>query len=310
MSESLDLKNIYHKLGVQLNEQYLGIIEKFPLDEYVTTLNEGHAFVGYSVVSDKIFNLCDEISHDYTQEALDLYHRILLLHLLLANWNEMHSGRFSVAVQGQFQRECCRISDEVESNQIGFYTYNNDLFRKDLAVAMLRMFPAGVLKVECLAGIPNRIVLSNKGRDVMSWFRLLLRTGGFSPFYEIHLDIRYRDEFNPEGWDAALQMIGEMLIYNPQIKGITGASWFFDPQIRSISPRLNYLRERAEKNGGCFFFYKKENHTTELAIASSPTRRKLFEDGSYKPVSYFMVWPRADILQWIHRSAYRLYYYR
>ena len=303
MPEFLLLEAVCKRLTARLQSQYSGVMERYPLERYVQTLNRRYAFIGYNAIDESVAGLCGQLVRDYSQEALDLYHRSLLLQLLLNNRKKMQSDLYTATVQEQFLRECNRIVRDVECNPVGFYDYENDLFCKDLGVATLRMFPAGVLKTESMAGIPRRIIFSNRGWDLLHWLRHIQRFGGFSPYYEIHLDVRYCDGFTPEGWDAALRIIGEMLLLHPHIKGITGASWFFDPQIRSISPRLNYLRQRAEDNGGRFFFYKRDEHTTELAVSSSPTRRKLYVEGHYQPTSYFMVWPRTDILQWLERDA-------
>lgn len=302
MAEPLFIERVHHPLLVELKSRFSGITELFPFDRYESTLNARHKFVSYGTIDRHVTRLCENIVQKYSPEALELYHRILLLRLLMNNYQNMMSAWNTDAVQRQFTHECQRIVQDVMSNPYGFYDYSNDLFCKDLGIATLRMFPAGVLKTEYMAGIPRRILFGNSGSDLFSWIRLIQKTGGFRPYFEIHLDVRYRDGFTPQGWFDALRCVGEMLVRHSDIKGITGASWFFDPQISSISPRLAYLRQSIEENGAQFLFYNRNERTTELAVSSSPTRRKLYEAGRYHPKSYFMVWPRADILRWIEQS--------
>jgi hypothetical protein len=237
---------------------------------------------------------------EFSVEGLGLYHKYVILNLILSSIDRVAEYKYTEKVKNNLIVEYNRIIQDIGSNENGFYDYSNDLFCKDLSIASLRMFPAGLLKVESCTGIPRSCVLSNGGRDIFSWLRLAMKSRGFNPFYEIHLDVRYAKDFTPDGWCNALRTVGEMLVLNPHIKGITGASWFFDPQIRTISPHLLYLRELIEKNGGRFLFNKTDPHVTELAISKSNTRRVMYVSKKYTPVSYFMVWLRSDILRWLN----------
>lgn len=80
--------------------------------------------------------------------------------------------------------------------------------------------------------------------------------------------------------------------------GLWGASWFYDPQLAQISPRLSYLRARPSERGAIFIRLGSGSLHTQRAMQTSPTRRTLIASGVYRPVCYAMFWPRQDLLTW------------
>jgi len=79
---------------------------------------------------------------------------------------------------------------------------------------------------------------------------------------------------------------------------MVGTSWFYDPQLLAISPRLAYLQTTPLAHGAFLVRHGSGAIHTELATATSPTRRALAEKGSYIPVCYSLVWPRAELVRW------------
>lgn len=126
-----------------------------------------------------------------------------------------------------------------------------------------------------------------------------MKAGGFAPWYQIHTHTSVIADFNEEGWEQCYRVIAGMLALNPIVKGMFGISWFYDPGLEEISPRLRYLRQ-TPLSGGARLFYRGGDETENVrnATSKSETRRKLYEAGKYKPVAYAMVWRRADLLRW------------
>lgn len=300
MNELSIIKSACYGVLEEIKKYCEKILCMYPVDVYIKNINIKNKYASYREFDGKNYEVCKKIVQKFSVEDLGLYHKIVILNLILSSIHKIYAHKYTEEVKNQLIVEYNRIIQDMNSNDNGFYHYSNDLFCKDLSIASLRMFPAGVLKVESWAGIPKSYVLNNQGRDIFSWLMLAIKSQGFSPFYEIHLDVRYAKDFTPNGWCNALCAVGEMLVINPHIKGITGSSWFFDPQIRMVSPHLTYLRESIEKNGGHFLFNKTDPHVTELALSKSKTRRLMYESKKYTPVSYFMLWLRSDILLWLN----------
>lgn len=254
-------------------------------------------FNGYRDPGNAVVNLCEDFKKYAGADILGSYHRSLLVHLIATH--AVQCSLFPEAIQAQYLEEFKRIIAELDMNPAEWYSWDEDLFCKDVAICCHRMFPAGCLKTEIHAGVPRSMIVKVNPSELIRFSSLMLRLGGFGPFFEIHLDVRYKKNFNPEGWEEALRLVGQTLKMLPEIKGIIGSSWFFDPIIPTISPRLTYLRQQIEENGGKFFFAGSNNRVIELATVASASRKKLYEEGSYIPSSYLTIWPRENVLEWI-----------
>jgi CelD/BcsL family acetyltransferase involved in cellulose biosynthesis len=288
---------LYQAALAQLAERFPGVAGSFPFARFSQLLAQTPVHLSYRHTSRKLAAFRHGIVSGFSLEALDLYHRCALLYLISHRFPENRATCYTEQVRGQFSAEHARIARETAENPTGFYTPENDLFCKDLAVCSGKMFPVGAFKVE-ISGIPRFNLITGGGRQFLRLARLALKLGHLRPTYELHLDVRFRAEFTPQGWDDCFVQIAGMLEQNPEILGMTGDSWFFDPAIAAVSPRLAYLRQRIEDNGGEFFFSSRSRHTTELALDSSEKRRKLFEQGLYIPASYITFWDRAKLMLW------------
>jgi hypothetical protein len=98
-------------------------------------------------------------------------------------------------------------------------------------------------------------------------------------------------------------MVGELLKINQEVKGYFATSWFYDPELEKISPRLTYLRDVITENGGKLFVKGSSPRTIRDATFKSPTRRKLYEEGKYLPTDYLIVWPRKQLIEWADRQV-------
>ena len=74
-----------------------------------------------------------------------------------------------------------------------------------------------------------------------------------------------------------------------------GSSWFYDPPLEQISPRLAYLRLNPTRNGAFMIHQGPGDVHTERAAASPGSRRALIEKGEYLPRCWIVAWPRAPL---------------
>lgn len=274
-----------------------GLLSRFPFQEYRRLLDERRTVAGYRESGAKVDRFLAALRAQGGEELLCRYQRYLLCQLACLGLTVPPAAQLPQAIKDQYQAEFRRMLEELSQNPLEWYSWDEDLFCKDIAICCFRMFPAGSLKVELHTGVPRSLLIKVLPNERLSFAALVARLGGFRPYCEIHLDVRQKDRFNPQGWEYSLCLVGQTLQAFPEIKGVTGSSWFFDPQIRTVSPRLVYLRELIEAAGGRFFFSGRSEHTTELAISASSTRRSLYQQGSYLPASYLMIWPRQAALK-------------
>jgi len=301
VSTSSKLNEIYQYMLVQLIENYSDVLTLFPLSEYSYRIINAPTYTGYDRLGHSSKHVSESIIARYSIQCLDTYHRCLLLHLII-NY-EANNYHYTKSVIDLYLIEKTRIAHEVIVNPIGFYQFDNDLFCKDIAICAHRMFPGGVFKYEMFSGVPRSALINHNLIHFYKLSKFIFSLGGFRPFYGYHLDIRYRSEFTPNGCEKSFKLAAEMLNINQNIKGIVGSSWFYDPVIPVISPRLAYLRQQLVDNGGVFFYGTRNAHATELAISSSPSRRKLFEEKRYFPTVYYGIWPRKNLINWAYSEA-------
>lgn len=197
---------------------------------------------------------------------------------------------------GELQRILSRIR-RVEACDLG-----DDTYLKDLAILDHRLIPVGAEFASPASGIPRRLLFSNGIGQFLRGCRLLATVGGARPFFELHAHVLSLSEFHPTGWERTYVRLAELLALNPDVRGWMSSSWFLDPALRDISPRLTYLREVPTRHGATLLFVGPDHDGSSGALARSGTRRRLFDEGRYVPAIYMRVWPRASMLRWLAKA--------
>jgi hypothetical protein len=180
--------------------------------------------------------------------------------------------------------------------------YDDDYYAKDVRYALGLTVPCGALQIDLCYRIGPRLLL----RDAIALARLgpsvaYISSGPWRRWYNDHLDSRALKEFNPKGWTSCFARIAEILELNPKVAGVTGVSWFYDPKVAEISPRLGYVRLTPERHGAFLANMGTAPHHVANAIYKSATRRRLYEEGSYVPTCYLIAWPRRMLIRWARR---------
>ena len=176
---------------------------------------------------------------------------------------------------------------------------DDDAFRKDLSICLLLSFPCIAQVVEQTGRLPRRALTAGGIGQAMRLAQYLAATGFRSgPYLEIHTHTPMLDGFNPEGWERCYELVAELLALRPNFLGMIGGSWFYDPALAVISPRLTYLADTPIAGGAFRVRFGASESDTELATATSPTRRKLVEEGRYVPTRWLLIWPREAMLAW------------
>jgi hypothetical protein len=241
-----------------------------------------------------------------SERTASLYLKCLLNELTADFRIEEARVRLPQAICSLYAREISRIRDQIARLDLEYYDFDNDPFVKDIALLTHRFIPVGAEFAVPFSGVPRRTLFQGGVRQFCRGMSVMLfRTRGFRPFFSLHAHPLALSDFNPQGWEDSYHRLAELLELNPLIKGVTSASWFLDPKLKTISPHLSYLREVPEKNGAAFFFVEYDYEGTSGALAKSVTRRRLFREGQYIPAIYMRVWPRDDILKWSQRSKRR-----
>jgi hypothetical protein len=199
--------------------------------------------------------------------------------------------------------ELQRIAQQLEDTNLEFYQLGNDVLLKDLAILSHRLVPVGAEFVCPGSGVPRSLIFKRGFGQFCGGIRAcLVQAGGFKPYFELHAHTLSLGDFNPEGWLKTYARTAELLEFNPEYLGVISTSWFLDPALSSISPHLAYLRAVPMENGATMLFAGYDSAGTSGALATSSSRRRLFESGRYTPALYTRIWPRSKLIGWLCRG--------
>lgn len=303
------------KLGELINK--INNIDKqllidFPILKYYENIKAIPLTTCYAFIPKNLKIKIDKLKLIYGQEIVALYQKAVLTFFIRESLSVFQNRYFSSDIKSFYAKRFELIFEDFDNQDSYYYNYDNDFFLKDLNTCSLRLFPAGAQLVQL---------------SLLNWYFMLrsIRYGGLNQgslsrcleashfylsrirentlFYEKHLDTRWLSEFSQEGWCKFYIRIAEMLRLNPQVQGIFGISWFYDPHLANISPGLLYLRKIPERGGAKVFKFGRTHSDINHAIVASQKRRKLYEEGKYKPTAYLLVWLRDDLIKWANELS-------
>lgn len=254
---------------------------------------------------DRPARLLDAALPDQRNETRDELRRALLAVLTLALPERIEGLGLPASVLALYPEAVRRVAEELTAKA----AYDFDNYAKDVRFALGLTVPVGGQVADIAYSQAPAAVIARLRRAVANSGRLAA-AGAFGdlagylgarpwrPYLQIHTEARDLRNFNPDGWDRAYARVADVLKVRPDYDGLVGLSWFYDPQVAAISPRLAYLAERQMANGAIRIRLGSSPLQVELATAKSEARRQMYEAGQYKPRCYALVWPRAALIAW------------
>jgi len=267
------------------------------IDRFIASFDDLPAYAGYKHIPPVANQLNRQMQQRLGTPATHDFLYACILKAISRTLDSVAFARLPIRVKGHQLKQFSRIVSE-PSGVIQSSEMDNDLFHKDLGLALMRLYAAAAQLVDYRAGV-GRILLTKGGlMDMPRRLAIFANVGGFKPFFEIHTHLSYLDEFNEEGWNECYRCCVDLYVLHPKVLGMHGGSWFYDPALDKISPRLGYLREIPQKGGAYVLFDSINEQSTQDAISTSPTRKKLYTEGAYQPQSHALIWPRAAQINW------------
>ncbi len=271
------------------------LFEHFDLADCIQQFDAIDEEKPYNFVSPWILNLWERIQGTYGASGFEAFQKATMLTFIEQAPQRRANMTLSDTVLQCYEESFARVSQSIDDPEFESYRTNNDVLLKDLALCRLKLFPVGAQVVEPNSNF-HRALLYRRGIG-QAWrlARLIANTGGNRGWYQIHTHLSELTHFNPEGWDRCYLRIAQMLRLHPNCKGMWGASWFYDPALDDISPKLAYLRSPLAA-GAQLFYSHPDLHGG--ALARSKTRQQLHADGKYDPSAFALIWPREPMLRW------------
>lgn len=302
---TIDALALCDQLRGRLSTAAPGLLDEYPTQRYIESLESNERWGLYQHLPDEVRRYCRQIDDRHGREALENYQRLILATLAGSFESRLQAKRLPDSVRTlcreYVERVIARLSKD-SGGASGFYLPTNDVFSKQLCVCRLRLLPVGPELVDPLSALPRGVVFRFGVRQFLraAWF-LATRTHGRKPFFTFHTDRTLASEFSPEGYDRAYVRVAELLEMYPEVKGLVGKSWFYDPQLERISPELGYLRIRPVNNGAILLDDSPEESAVKGALRFSKARQEAYEKGEYRPTYHWVLWARRDLIAWARR---------
>lgn len=177
-------------------------------------------------------------------------------------------------------------------------------FREMAQIVTWRRFPAGQLHWDRSA-LPRSFLLrappAELPRMIACWMRDLR---GFAPFIETHVNERRKNRLTlteAEGIKSYYLMARSVEL-QPEVLGLIGIGWLYSPATGEVSPRLAWLREFLVREGAVAVSSVGPAPSDAGFLVGSEERRRLYEEGKYRPTIGCVIWPRRRMIEWASRQ--------
>lgn len=282
------------------------ILRLYPPDDYVACFEQHPDYALYRHVSGTARTWNISIESLWGDDACREYHKLALL-TAIGRFDRV-PGRLTLTdhLRDAYAVEFARMIDEIETAPEGYHGLETDGFLRDLAMCRQKLYPIGAGLLSYPDGIPRRMLFADGFRQFARGIATFgITPGGYRGLCTLHMDRRLIRNFTPKGWRQSYLVLADLLDANPKIRGVTRSSWFIDPALEEISPKLTYLRTIPAEWGARVFYNGSDDEDIANALTRSKIRRELFKQGAYRPKNYLFVWPRRDFLRWAaaNRSA-------
>ncbi|PKN65546.1 MAG: hypothetical protein CVU54_18800 [Deltaproteobacteria bacterium HGW-Deltaproteobacteria-12] len=196
-----------------------------------------------------------------------------------------------------------RLVDFLKSVGDQPYDSTGEFFCKDLRFVLgLSIYNGASSFFDVFSRVPvsSAIISFCRSRNVDAIIRYV-RARGSRPWVRGHLDSRFIKEYNQQVSDTTYCRLAEFVERKKEIAGYVGTTWFFDPKVAEVSPRLAWLQDLPRERGAFFLQHGADTTDINFAMKMSESRRRLYKDGKYIPKVYSMLWPREELISWARK---------
>ena len=289
--------------SIQLEEELASIdkdiISRFPLSDYLKAARSctGLGKVLYLWRARKLRRTLDLIKSQYGAHALTLYFKLALCFFISDSLECMSQKKLPDEIRHLYHEWFGWILEDFSKQPDDYYDQDCDSFVLDMMVCSMRSIPIGGAWIVEIRSVGLRPFFNGGVKQFFSYLHFIIfKAHGFSPYVTTHTAARTLRHFNEDQMKLTYLRIAELMKQNPRIKGFYRRSWFLDPNLEDISPRLGYLRKVPLQNGAKLFVVGSMDGDIKNALAVSRTRRRLYEEGKYMPTAYACIWPRKEFL--------------
>lgn len=257
----------------------------------------------YKVFSNRAHEIANDIRKNYGNDALQPFLRIILIKATKQLLSSSELTKLPDIIKEHQCRHLLRIALTTETAS-EWLNLNHDLFHKEFGIVSLRLYAAGAQLIDPRCGIPRSMISKNGILKVPATLLRFIILGGFKPCFQIHTHKFNLDQFHEAGWEECYRGCAALYKLFPKSLGMFGASWFYDPALAAISPRLDYLRKTPIEGGAFLIQGDVTEEDKRNALSTSSTRQELYEAGKYTPRGHMLIWGKDEQINWanMHKS--------
>lgn len=300
MSNLLDISQRSHEtqklITSRFEKKYPGLLTDFPITQYIDWLDTSSQLKSYCDFPQQVLEQFERLK-SHGVNALAEYHRICLATLIALCNQRIKNHPIPESIESRLAVAYSKIHLKILTALDVSFLPDKDLFCKDLALCRLKLLPCEAELVDVCSGIPRSLAFKSVSQ-ALRFSLVLYRARGARIWYESHWDRRLLKKFNSDYYEQHYLLVAQLLELNPEIRGLFGASWWYDPQLEDISPELSFLRSLPMANGASLFVMGEDEDATRDATLYSAQRLEMYKTGEYQPQMYFLVWPREALLEW------------
>lgn len=226
----------------------------------------------------------------------------LMLNTMRVFYGELFPKHYSRSLITIIERESARILNTLGLNTHS-YTLDDDVFVKDIMCFTGRLVPCGMYVVDVHSGFPRSYLLKPNIWSLPSNLFFFAKAGGFRRYAQVHVHKPTIDEFSLEGRNECFKRIAEIIDLDPELLGVIGSAWYYDPKIQEVSPHLAYLSSDPLKQGGHLICLGETQAARQNALSKSKKRRALYEQGAYIPRQFMLILNQGDLRQWVTKMS-------
>ncbi|MHC4203330.1 MAG: hypothetical protein ACYSTT_01660 [Planctomycetota bacterium] len=275
------------------------IISRFRLSDYLNIINSntGLGKLLYPLRARKIRRAYEQIKSQYGTHALSLYLKLALCCFINDSLERLSHKKLPDEILNLYHEWFEWVLEDFSKQPDDYYDNRCQSFALDVMTCSLRSIPVGGAWIAEIRSVGLRPFFSGGVKQFFSYlYYIIFKARGFSPYLTTHTAARTLRHFNEHQMNLSYLRIVELMKLNPRIKGFYRRSWFLDPNLEDISPKLGYLRKVPLQNGAKLFVAGSTKQDIKYALAVSCTRRRLYDEGKYLPTGYAYIWPRKEFL--------------
>jgi len=299
-------KNI--QLQEELNAIGEDIISRFPLSVYLNTIksNKGLGKLLQFHRVRKLKRSYEQIKSQYGTHALAIYLKLALCCFIDDSLERLSHKKLPNEILHLYHQWFEWVLEDFSKQPDDYYDYQCKSFALDVMICSLRCIPVGGAWIAEIRSIGRRPFYKGGVKQFFSYlYFIIFKAHGFSPYLTTHTAERTLRHFNEHEMNLVYLRIAELMKLNPRIKGFYRRSWFLDPKLEDISPKLGYLIKVPLQNGAKLFAAGSTKQDIKYALAVSRTRRRLYKEGKYLPTGHAYIWPRKEFLLFTEKKKGR-----